>query len=554
MGETSVRRAFWTLAILVAGVASGSAMLRGQTVPQSPLPAQIPPSAKVYTPTITPMPGTPAQNSTPNGNITPVRGVVPASASNPGMLAPAIMTSPPLAGTPRSTSGMQAPCVQIEKRGPDVALVNEPLRYEIIIRNPGANPVTQVRVEDEIPAGLRLVTTEPPSETPGNRPSWSFATLEPFAEKRIRVEIQAPGEGELQTRATVTFSGSATVKTLVVQPKLSLAMRGPEQVATGDPVPFQIQASNTGGVPIAGVTLRSRLTDGLHHPNGSMIEADLGTINPGETRTVTLTTTATRGGQQTCDVIGVAGGIDVVARAAVQVAEATVQLRRSGPTRCYLKSEIGFELEATNPGTANANDVVVTELLPTGFEYVMASDGGHFDPNARTITWRCPSLQAGAKRMMSYRVRATSVGEFTDRATIRADRGSEARTESTFLIEGVAAMSLEVVDLDDPIEVGGELTYEVRVVNQGSCACSNIQIVVTAPEGLQIREGAGPTSHRLERSQLAFDALSRLATKADAVYRIKVRGLQPGDYRFRVQMTCDQLKLPVVKEESSRVY
>jgi hypothetical protein len=48
--------------------------------------------------------------------------------------------------------------------------------------------------------------------------------------------------------------------------------------------------------------------------------------------------------------------------------------------------------------------------------------------------------------------------------------------------------------------------------------------------------------------------LPRLATKADVVYRIKVRGVQAGDYRFRVQMTCDQLKAPVVKEESSRVY
>ena len=53
---------------------------------------------------------------------------------------------------------------------------------------------------------------------------------------------------------------------------------------------------------------------------------------------------------------------------------------------------------------------------------------------------------------------------------------------------------------------------------------------------------------------MTFDPLAKLATKADAVYRVKVRGMQPGDYRFRVQMTCDQLKAPVVKEESSRVY
>jgi hypothetical protein len=94
----------------------------------------------------------------------------------------------------------------------------------------------------------------------------------------------------------------------------------------------------------------------------------------------------------------------------------------------------------------------------------------------------------------------------------------------------------------------------VRIVNQGSCVCTNIQITATAPEGLQPREGSGPSSYRLQGSQLVFDLLPRLATKADAVYRIKVRGVQPGDYRFRVQMTCDQLKAPVVKEESSRVY
>src|SRR5262249_18595134 len=104
------------------------------------------------------------------------------------------------------------------------------------------------------------------------------------------------------------------------------------------------------------------------------------------------------------------------------------------------------------------------------------------------------------------------------------------------------------------IEVGGELTYEVRIVNQGSCACANIQITATAPDGLQPREGSGPTSHRMQGQQLLFDPLPRLATKADVVYRIKVRGVQPGDYRFRGQMTCDQFKAPVVKEESSRVY
>ena len=36
------------------------------------------------------------------------------------------------------------------------------------------------------------------------------------------------------------------------------------------------------------------------------------------------------------------------------------------------------------------------------------------------------------------------------------------------------------------------------------------------------------------------------------VYRVKVRGATAGDIRFRVQLTCDQVRTPVVKEESTR--
>ena len=128
------------------------------------------------------------------------------------------------------------------------------------------------------------------------------------------------------------------------------------------------------------------------------------------------------------------------------------------------------------------------------------------------------------------------------------------RADSTFTVEGVPALSLEVVALEDPIEVGADQTFEIRVVNRGSSPCTNIQIVAQAPEGLQPREGTGPSACRANGLEVAFEPLQKLAIKADAVYRVKVRGLQPGDYRFRVQMTCDQLRQPVMKEEASRVY
>jgi uncharacterized repeat protein (TIGR01451 family) len=141
-----------------------------------------------------------------------------------------------------------------------------------------------------------------------------------------------------------------------------------------------------------------------------------------------------------------------------------------------------------------------------------------------------------------------------DRAAARAEGGQDVKADGTFTVEGIPALALEVVDLEDPIEVGADLTYEIRIVNQGSCPCTNIQIVAQVPEGLQAHEGTGPTAYKANGADVVFEPLTKLAVKADAVYRVKVRGMQPGDYRFRVQMTCDQLRQPVMKEEASRVY
>jgi uncharacterized repeat protein (TIGR01451 family) len=219
-----------------------------------------------------------------------------------------------------------------------------------------------------------------------------------------------------------------------------------------------------------------------------------------------------------------------------------------------MKSEVGFELEVQNNGPISAAYVELGDTLPAGLEFVSATDGGRYDPVNRTILWRLPALQAGNKQKVGYRVKAVGVGELPDRAAARADHGPDARADGTFTVEGIAALALELVDLEDPIEVGADLTYEVRIVNQGSCPCTNIQIVAQVPEGLVAKEGTGPTAYKADGVEVVFEPLAKLATKADAVYRIKVKGMQPGDYRFRVQMTCDQLRQPVMKEESSRVY
>jgi hypothetical protein len=63
-----------------------------------------------------------------------------------------------------------------------------------------------------------------------------------------------------------------------------------------------------------------------------------------------------------------------------------------------------------------------------------------------------------------------------------------------------------------------------------------------------------PTQVKAQGQGLIFDPIPSLGVKGEAVYRVRVRGLVPGDLRFRVQLICDQLRTPVIKEESTRFY
>jgi hypothetical protein len=73
-------------------------------------------------------------------------------------------------------------------------------------------------------------------------------------------------------------------------------------------------------------------------------------------------------------------------------------------------------------------------------------------------------------------------------------------------------------------------------------------------DGVSRATSAANCKFRVEGKKVIFEPLPRLAPRADVLYRITVRGIAPGDARFRARITADNLSEPVLKEESTRVY
>ncbi len=140
----------------------------------------------------------------------------------------------------------------------------------------------------------------------------------------------------------------------------------------------------------------------------------------------------------------------------------------------------------------------------------------------------------------------------TARSECSPDSTAIARTE----LEGVASIVVELVDTEDPIKVGGEETYKIRVHNQCSSPETDVVVACKLPEGQRLVNTSGTTEAISGKGskQVLFRPVASLDPDETANWKVKVRGTRTGDMRFRVAVDSDQHGRPVRESEATRVF
>lgn len=527
------------------------------------------------------LPDPPAGSEPPSGDIPPMPGRERVSLSaepgqRPGAAAAPSASGAPLlrdpsgdlapAGAPgdegtgrpgaKQYEGLQTPQLQLQKFAPAEVQVGKPAVYRIAVRNVGPVPAAGVEIRDTVPKGMRLLSTTPRANRGVNgEVVWALGAMKPGDEVNVELQLMPVAEGELGSTATVHFTVEATARSIATKPQLTIDAAVADRVLIGDQVVMQVTVSNTGSGAASGVVIEAHLPAGLQHPAGADLEHEIGALRPGETRQLDLALTAVRPGQAV-NILGVRGegNLRAESRKQIEVTAPQLDLAVEGPKKRYLEREASYQVSLHNPGTAPARKVELLAQLPPGLKFVSANNAGYYDEASRTVVWRLEELpvnETGAVELVTLPIEA---GQHTLKLRTAAERGAAAEREQPVLIEGLAAIHFQAADTIDPVEVNGETTYEIRVVNQGSKAASNVRLSVQLPAELKPLAADGPSRYAIEGNQVVFEQLARLAPKADAVYRVRVQALRPGDLRTRIQLTTDDMQTPVVKEESTRVY
>ncbi|MBM4029153.1 MAG: DUF11 domain-containing protein [Planctomycetes bacterium] len=444
--------------------------------------------------------------------------------------------------------------IRLERQMPAEVALNTAFDYTIQVTNVTDTAVDEVVVTERVPRNFKVQKSDPPTETEDIDLVWQLGVLAPKATQEMRVWGLATSAERLRPCATVSFRAPICTDVAVVEPKLTLSKTMAKEVLLGEPVSAQIVVTNSGSGAVHGVKIVDTLPAGLQMLDGSSeLVLEAGTLEPGKSKQFAGTFQASKTGELVTQAVATSSsGLRAEATASVVVRQPVLALTQIGPARQYVGRPATYEITVTNKGDAPAAGTMVEALLPEGVQAIQTSPAGTV--SGAKVVWPLGTLAVDASKKVSLTCTPAQAGTLTATARATAGGADPATATTRTTVYGIAAVLLEVMDTDDPVEVGGETTYVIVATNQGSQASTNVQITCRIEEPQQFVSAAGATVGTLEGQTILFAPLPTLAAQAKATWRVVVKAVKPGDVRFWTAMNTTELERCVEETEATQQY
>lgn len=186
--------------------------------------------------------------------------------------------------------------LEVEKRLPERGTTGESFSMELIVRNAGTVSLPYVRIDDLVSDVRAIEDVSPLGVVKDGMVQWALGPLPPGEKQTLRVRMAPSAEGSLTSTTRVKSFATVSFQTEVAGPKLALEVTSPERLNVGDACPIKFKITNTGEAKAMQVVLRESLPAELKHDEGRLLDHDLGSLEPGESREAQLTVTASAAG------------------------------------------------------------------------------------------------------------------------------------------------------------------------------------------------------------------------------------------------------------------
>jgi uncharacterized repeat protein (TIGR01451 family) len=455
-----------------------------------------------------------------------------------------------------------APAASLSHTGPATANVGSEVTYDTTVNNVGKVESRSMTITSPVAEGLQYLRSQPPAFVDGRNLVWTLGALPPGQAHKVQATFKTLQQGQITSCASVaTEEGLKDQKcttTNVVSAALKVGISGPQTAMVGSPVTFQITLTNPGSGPLDNILLTATYTDGLEHQSKARtLNLSLpGSLAGQETRTLPLELIPRLPGNQTVQIMASAGNLSDQAQAVVVVQQPQVSLTIDGPRTKFVGRPAEWNLVLSNPSDVAINNVVVRDRLPVELGFVNADQGGRLENNE--VLWSLGQLQPREKRVLKL----TTTGKVPAKAAVQtamvtADAGLRADAQAVLeILSTPAALKLEMGDRGDPVQVGKNVTYVIKVTNTGMQPANQIEVKVVVPPELKVVDAKGPSQGQTAGQMVTFARIDNVDKDRPLEFTIEAQAMRPGDVRFSVELRAQGINPadPIREEESTRIY
>jgi uncharacterized repeat protein (TIGR01451 family) len=440
----------------------------------------------------------------------------------------------------------------------------------------------------------------------GSKDEFTVSLLEPGQSQTIEIKAAADKEGQLKScLQVVSYKPSLCLMSTVVKPELQLTKNAPKQADRCNQIELTYTVKNDGSGDVGTFVITDDLGDGLKTIEGnSTLKFDVDGLPAGETRKFVARVFATKPGEFSSRAVAKAKNSELKSRSeqtTTKVVAADLAVKVEGPGRLYGNKIARFTAFVTNTGNTPAKDVSVDVMWPADASLVdmgdytvktmdkqstMSMQNGQEDKsskNAKTNSkgddskdqnsnmsndqFTISMLEPGQTATFEYAVRPGSLSEIKTEVkalyvcsvdTAKDSAQAESRAMSSgFAIANIVrlpALQMIVLDDEDPVTGNTNVTYTIRIMNEGDAVDNNVQLTATLPEELKFESAKGPTDHKSEGSTVTFNPIKTLEPGDTVDFKVTAKNNGNGNVQFKATLNSDSLDKGVVGEEPTRLF
>ncbi len=324
------------------------------------------------------------------------------------------------------------PLIAIDKVGPTLARPGGEVNYVIGVENIGNSTAYNVTLIDSLPTWLTLVSSTPNATLIApNTFKWVLPELDSGVVVHIYisaiVDVDTPNGTLANNTVSVTwmdFEGqpygpldSYWLTLILTAPEVRIIKTGPMEAPLNETIEYVIKVSNVGGSTAYNVTIVDKIPDGFQYidslptgvydPLADTVTWVIPVIGSSDDIFVSLwlKTPSNISGQCILavnnatvtweDNEGGTYGPSWHAFATTLCRAPLLEIVKYGSSEGYINDTLVFYVNVTNIGGSSAIDVMVTDYMPLGLDYLDSDPLGTYDVGSRTITWSLGTLMPG---------------------------------------------------------------------------------------------------------------------------------------------------------------